>query len=328
VNSGFWHSIRGKLDPNGALRAACGRGDTAAVSSLLGGRLDVNSRGASSAGGLTALHEAAKGSHLDIVDLLLANGADLEARGAGGRTTPLALAAWYGHEAMVRHLVAKGARAAGALVCAVHGGNPAVVQLLLESGVDARETGGLEEWSALHQACTGNAKEHDASVNEWLNGRRVAPGARRQDPEYLAIGSLLITHGADVNAREESGKTPLFLACSWGLSQTAALLLEHGADVNAGDDDGASPLHAAALIGDFDLVRLLLAQNADVKATTRSDGSTALHAAASSGSLLAVRVLLSHGANPAARRRGTAPTAIEVAQLAGHRAIVDALTRV
>jgi ankyrin repeat protein len=70
-------------------------------------------------------------------------------------------------------------------------------------------------------------------------------------PEVVA---LLIQHGADVNAKTDSGFVALFWAARYGHDRVAKVLIEHGADVNARDKDGitalkwAEPNHQAKVI--------------------------------------------------------------------------------
>ena len=54
---------------------------------------------------------------------------------------------------------------------------------------------------------------------------------------------LLINHGADVTARDETLRTPLHLAAFSGSTKTVQLLIEHGADVTAQDRRKKTPLH-------------------------------------------------------------------------------------
>ena len=60
---------------------------------------------------------------------------------------------------------------------------------------------------------------------------------------HLEFAQVLIEHGADVNAKDESKSSPLHLALRGGHVGFAQVLVEHGADVNAQDsqvDAGAS----------------------------------------------------------------------------------------
>ena len=58
--------------------------------------------------------------------------------------------------------------------------------------------------------------------------------------------ALLIDHGADVTAQDETGATPLHLASSFGGAEAARVLIKHGADVAARDGNRRTPLHLAS----------------------------------------------------------------------------------
>ena len=88
----------------------------------------------------------------------------------------------------------------------------------------------------------------------------------------------MIEYGADINAGDSHGCTPLHIASEGsGLKDGSVhrLLLEHGAEVNARKKDGSTPLHMASAIELPEVVRLLLEHGADVKAED-SSGRTAL----------------------------------------------------
>ena len=74
------------------------------------------------------------------------------------------------------------------------------------------------------------------------------------------IVNLLIEAGADVNAKDDTGKTPLMDAARYSSSpEIVTLLIEAGADVNAKADNGRTPLSRATNI---EIIKLLKAAGA------------------------------------------------------------------
>ncbi len=72
-------------------------------------------------------------------------------------------------------------------------------------------------------------------MNKWQAQRALfrAFGLKRPIERYR----LLLDAGADVNAKDRGGHTPLHRACSSGRVDVARLLLDHGADPNARETD-------------------------------------------------------------------------------------------
>ncbi len=111
----------------------------------------------------------------------------------------------------------------------------------------------------------------------------------------VAAVRTMLTAGADVNAAQGDGMSPLHWAATTGHVEIARMLLyagaNHGATTRLGD---YTPLHLAARSGSAPVVDALVAAGADVSATS-SSGTTPLMLAAQSGALAAVQRLVAAG---------------------------------
>ncbi|NWX64037.1 ASB18 protein, partial [Promerops cafer] len=176
-------------------------------------------------GGQGPLHQACLGGHSHCVELLLEYRADPNLRSDEG-TAPLHLCTSRDSLRCARLLLRHGASvelpseaggdtalhvAARHRLCA-----PARLYLRRRARVDARNAGGE---TALGVLCA------------------QAPG-----DDSRQLFQLLAAHGADVDARDESWRSPLHRACGAANAELARLLLRRGADANAIDYDGVSPL--------------------------------------------------------------------------------------
>ena len=83
----------------------------------------------------------------------------------------------------------------------------------------------------------------------------------------------LTSAGADVNARDKAGFTPLFYTAQKGQRDIAAVLITAGASVSATDQYGNTPLHYAAVQGHYELCQLLLAEGANPGAKNLTGGT-------------------------------------------------------
>jgi ankyrin repeat protein len=109
------------------------------------------------------------------------------------------------------------------------------------------------------------------------------------------VAKLLISYGADVNARDGNGKTPIFYVAHNNNYKIVELLLENGVDVNTSDEHTCTPLHIAAE-GHKDVVKVLLKFYADIDSQDEW-GNTALHIASSARCRETVGAFLEHGAD-------------------------------
>ena len=261
-----WRALKAEIDrrraPNVAdFVQACTTGDVEALRTLL--RNDPNLARERVAAGSTGLHLAAR--HSEAVSLLIEHGADPNARDAGDNASPLHFAAAHGNLESVRVLLDAGADVHGrgdlhkgdVIGWAAGVGNEAVINVLLERG-------------ARHHIFSAMAL-HDLALVEKLV---------EEDPESLARR----------RSRFEDEQTPVHAAFAppdglGGKPDYAMLelLLELGADVDAEDGKGRTPLAVAMLRGDREAMRLLKAAGAkEPEQPIRAGNSSDIAAASSS----------------------------------------------
>ena len=221
-----------------------------------------------------AVEAASECGHEHIVELLLANGADVNAQG-GRYGNALQAASQDGHNKIVELLLEKGANVnaqgglyGNALQAASQRGHNKIVELLLEKGANVNAQGGLYG-NALQAASQRGCSK---------------------------IVELLLEKGADVNAQGGEYGNALQAASQMGHRKIVELLLEKGADVNAQGGRYGNALQAASQRGHNKIVELLLANGADVNAQGGVYGD-ALQAASHRGHNKIVELLLEKGAN-------------------------------
>jgi ankyrin repeat protein len=149
-------------------------------------------------------------------------------------------------------------------------------------------------------AVIANARSFEVSFSSDGSGSGKEVSATSKVP---LVAELLIAKGADVNAKNNEGVTPLIWAIAKRKPSLAKLLIKNGADVNVaitnGDLEGSTPLHFAAgesdSGGDLETANELIAAGAKID-TKNKDGQTPLYVAAINGLDAIVDLLLQKGA--------------------------------
>ena len=207
---------------------------------------------------LSSMHAAASGN-LVAVKVLIEKGADVNAKTSGGYTA-LRVAAWTGNLELVNLLVGNGAdvnsrgpEGETLLVSAANSGNPQVVEFFIIKGlsVNARDESG--ETVLMHAVRWGHLDlmrdliSKEAGLNtEDESGEAVRTAASRKSLKML---KYLIDEGADVKAKDKTGRTALTIACEDGNLEVVKLLASHGADLHAKGVNGNNGTHARAQKG-------------------------------------------------------------------------------
>ena len=108
---------------------------------------------------------------------------------------------------------------------------------------------------------------------------------------------LLIAHGANCNARDSRGRTPLHYAVSVNVDvKIVEELINQGAIVDARNESQLTPLHLAVKNGSNHLALKLIAKGASIEAVVAT-GQNLLHLAAWFTNLTMIKVLISHKMN-------------------------------
>ena len=115
---------------------------------------------------------------------------------------------------------------------------------------------------------------------------------------HLTTVSVLLSAGADPNAKTERELTALHYAASKGFPDIARKLIEAGADVNAKDTLGNAPSHRAASQGRVAVLKVLFEGQSNAKIDEKdSMGQTPLLVAAEAGQDECAILLAKLGAN-------------------------------
>ncbi|KAJ3028519.1 UNVERIFIED_CONTAM: hypothetical protein HDU68_001515 [Siphonaria sp. JEL0065] len=254
---------------------ACESGNAEAVRQLLRAGVSVEIKTTSFKE--TCLHLAADMGRVEVIELLLENGANADAKDSISMT-PLHLAAQHGYLEIVRALVDHGAKVEpkdsqgqSPFYFAIKNEHIPVAEYLASKGATVRCT------DAYGQTCAFVAT---------IDGR-------------LESLKFLAKHGVPLDAENpEDGSTPLVYAVSQDLPEVVQYLLENGANKNkARSKSEQNAFHRAVNYGQFNSVRILLKHGGTKINARTSSKKTALHFASGDGYFDIAELLLEHGAN-------------------------------
>ena len=308
-----------RFDPSGKqtaalLQEAIRSGHAGVVAVLLEKGVDPNFR---DRGGQTPLMLAVSNRDRQTVDMLLEAGADALASHHWG--SALARAVRSGDDDSVRLLLSAGAdpteqtrSGKSLLYTAVEKNLPEIAALLTSAAAEKNTTRSAGSSDDLHRALTRG----DFKTLAHLLDLGVAPDERDSEGQTLLarvcandyvegphmptypVAQVLIESGADVNATDRHGSTPLINAAASGALDLAALLLANGAQVDAATKDGQTALMIAAGKGHREITALLLEAGADPNARTRRKLNNVypLYGAVRSGDPELLKMLLDAGA--------------------------------
>jgi ankyrin repeat protein/beta-lactamase regulating signal transducer with metallopeptidase domain len=305
-----------------ALHSAVGKGYKEIAELLIQKGVDVN------AGPWTPLHEAARSRNRDIAELLIQNGADVNAKDHKSET-PLYTAIRKKDLGVTQLLISKGANLkvknnnGYTPLCEAPFAGKDILDLILAKGeypdtinlaACKGDLNGVKTWvdrgtdvnrkdefglSPLHWAVSVGSRDVTDYLIDVSANPNVKDNKQGATPLMLAHDALLaerlISKGADVRLKSQTGTTALHIACIFGIKDLAELLIRSGADINARDNYGATPLFRAAGGGYVGVIELLIEKGADVNLAL-NEGATPISMANQRSNAEVVAILRQHGA--------------------------------
>ncbi|HKQ38667.1 MAG TPA: ankyrin repeat domain-containing protein [Verrucomicrobiae bacterium] len=330
-------------------------GDVEKVSLLLRAGCSPNAEEKYS--GRTPLICAAENDHLDLVKYLLSSRANvnqavkpkiyregLPLPGWSSRTehpypgwTALMFATERGHTEIVRTLLAAGAdpningaanlskadNNTTALILAARKGNMDCVEMLLKAGANVNASDLLGN-TPLLVAANADIMQRliKAGADVHVKGRHgdtlLRRAVGRVDERMIRVA---LAAGADLNARDERGRTVMFAA----RGRAIKLLVDLGADINVKDNQGITPVMEVARDSRyFANVMTFFKAGANLQGLSPWEAFLFLQDAVNANDFAAVKAALDAGAN-VNETRGRGGHILQTARRAGNQEIIQAL---
>ena len=146
-----------------------------------------------------------------------------------------------------------------------------------------------------------HARDDENLLLRALHSLDGEESAEERDNVFKIV-ELLLSAGADPNARGKYGESALIVAAGAGLSEAAELLVRSGADVNSQDEDGRTAYSFAAQKGYIRLKKVLVEAGADISVGVEEYeekyGKNAFIQAASDRRTDVVEAMLARGTDP------------------------------
>ncbi|MDR1899631.1 MAG: ankyrin repeat domain-containing protein [Treponema sp.] len=173
--------------------------------------------------------------------------------------------------------------------------------------------------SVLHYVCQWGLDDQIPFV-VGQGADTEAANATGETPLFTAVKydnastiRALLANGASLNSRDTLGNSALHAAVRWDAPRAAETLLEAGIDINAHSLNGNTPLHDAVSLGIVAMETLLVRYGANLEVRD-AEGNTPFMEAVTAGYPLAMERLAELGADPTTRNsRGDTPLHIAVA---------------
>ncbi|KAK1793626.1 hypothetical protein P4O66_012002, partial [Electrophorus voltai] len=258
--------------------------------------------------GLSPLHMATQGDHLNCVQLLLHHDVPVDDV-TNDYLTALHVAAHCGHYKVAKVIVdkkanpnAKALNGFTPLHIACKKNRVKLMELLLKHGasLQAVTESGLTPIHVAafmgHENIVKQLTHHGASPNTAnVRGETALHMAARAG--QVDVVRYLLQNGAKVEIKAKDDQTALHISSRLGKMEIVQQLLQKGASPNVATTSGYTPLHLAAREGHQEVATLLLEQGASLSAATKK-GFTPLHVAAKYGQIEVTNLLLQKRAAP------------------------------